>query len=102
MPSSQTVRVLVALADDPQRWRYGYDLAAEVQLKSGTLYPILMRLADRGLLESDWQTGPPGKPARHIYRLTAAGVREAARLAAPVPAQRRSPALRERLGGASS
>ena len=47
-PSAQTVKVLRALAADPARRRYGYDLAAEVHLKSGTLYPVLVRLADRG------------------------------------------------------
>ena len=41
------IRVLQALAADPARWRYGYDLATEVHLKSGSLYPILIRLADR-------------------------------------------------------
>jgi PadR family transcriptional regulator, regulatory protein PadR len=49
-PSPQTVNVLLALAADPARWRYGYDLGTEVKLKSGSLYPILVRLADRGLL----------------------------------------------------
>ncbi len=49
-PSAQAVNVLRALAADPARWRYGYDLAAEVHLKSGTLYPVLVRLADRGCI----------------------------------------------------
>jgi DNA-binding PadR family transcriptional regulator len=54
-PSAQTVSVLRALAADPAQWRYGYDLATEVHLKSGSLYPILVRLADRGLLETSWE-----------------------------------------------
>ena len=33
-PSGQAVKVLRALAADPARWRYGYDLTAEVHLKS--------------------------------------------------------------------
>jgi hypothetical protein len=53
-PSAQAVKVLRALAADPARWRYGYDLTAEVHLKSGSLYPILVRLAGRGLLETSW------------------------------------------------
>ena len=53
-PSPQAIKVLRALAADPARWRYGYDLATEVHLKSGSLYPILVRLADRGLLETSW------------------------------------------------
>jgi len=72
-PSPQVVRVLQALAADPTRWRYGYDLATEVHLKSGSLYPILIRLADRELLETAWEPGPPGRPPRHLYRLTPTG-----------------------------
>lgn len=59
----------------PRAWHYGYDLSRVTELKSGTLYPILIRLSDRGLLESKWQ--PPvqeGRPPRHMYRLTSAGV----------------------------
>ena len=33
-----------------------------------------VRLADRGLLESKWEPAPdPGRPPRHLYRLTAKG-----------------------------
>ena len=76
--------VLVALAADPTRWRHGYDLGQQVELKAGSLYPILMRLCDRGLLESSWETDPPrGRPPRHLYRLTGTGVRLAAEVAVP-------------------
>jgi PadR family transcriptional regulator PadR len=69
-PSPQTVAVLRALAEDPGRWRYGYDLCAELGIQAGSMYPILMRLADRGLLETSWETEQaPGKPPRHLYRL---------------------------------
>ncbi|WP_051809318.1 PadR family transcriptional regulator [Actinoplanes subtropicus] len=72
-PSPQTVNVLRALAADPARWRYGYDLGAEVNLKSGSLYPILVRLADRGLLETAWEPSAGSRPPRHLYRLTGDG-----------------------------
>jgi DNA-binding PadR family transcriptional regulator len=66
--------VLTALHDHPAHWRYGYDIARETGLASGTLYPILGRLADRGLLETEWEHDPPdGRPRRHLYRLSAAG-----------------------------
>jgi DNA-binding PadR family transcriptional regulator len=67
---------------DPKRWRYGYELATEVHLKSGSLYPILVRLADRELLETSWEQGPPGRPPRHLYRLTPTGRAFVARLGA--------------------
>jgi len=72
-PSPQAVNVLLALAADPAKWRYGYDLATEVNLKSGSLYPILVRLADRGLLETSWEPSAGSRPPRHLYRLTGAG-----------------------------
>lgn len=78
MPSPQTIAVLQALAENPQSWRYGYDLGRQVGLKSGSLYPILMRLAERSLVEARWESDPPrGRPPRHLYRLTAAGLERA-------------------------
>ncbi|MET7424323.1 PadR family transcriptional regulator [Dactylosporangium sp. NPDC005555] len=81
-PSPQTVNVLRALAADPARWRYGYDLGTQVNLKSGSLYPILVRLADRGLLETAWEPGVDSRPPRHLCRLTGAGRDFVAALAA--------------------
>jgi DNA-binding PadR family transcriptional regulator len=73
-PSAQTTTVLQALAEDPDRWRYGYDLCTQLGMKAGSMYPILIRLADRELLETCWEAERvPGRPARHLYRLTAAG-----------------------------
>ena len=82
-PSVQAIKVLRALAADPARWRYGYDLTAEVHLKSGSLYPILVRLADRGLLETSWEPGQGSRPPRHLYRLSLAGREYVAALPAP-------------------
>jgi PadR family transcriptional regulator, regulatory protein PadR len=70
--SEQTRAVLAELATDPSRGRYGYELAQETGLASGTLYPILMRLEDRGLLEARWELSD--RRPRHVYRLTAAGL----------------------------
>jgi DNA-binding PadR family transcriptional regulator len=80
--------VLHALTADASAWRYGYELGQEVGLKAGSLYPILIRLRDRGLLDATWEADPPaGRPPRHLYRLTGAGVRLAASIApAAVPA----------------
>ena len=78
-PSPQTMQVLDALAADPTAWRHGYELGAEVGLRSGSLYPILVRLCDRGLLEAKWEGRPPrGRPPRHLYRLTSSGLEQAA------------------------
>jgi DNA-binding PadR family transcriptional regulator len=85
--SPQTLAVLGALADRPTDWLYGLELAMLTGLKSGSLYPILIRLADRALLESRWlQLKEPGRPPRHVYRITGAGLKaltEASRCQTP-------------------
>ena len=99
-PSPQTVAVLQALAEDPGRWRYGYDLCAQLGIQAGSMYPILMRLADRGLLQTSWETEPvPGKPPRHLYRLTGAGRAYACSAAAAAPALAPAPAAAPRRSG---
>jgi DNA-binding PadR family transcriptional regulator len=85
--SPQTIKLLDALLSQPGEWRYGYDLSKETGLKSGTLYPQLMRLESNGWLEATWEEAPqPGKPARHMYRLTEVG-----QAAAPAVVAQRPP-----------
>jgi PadR family transcriptional regulator, regulatory protein PadR len=98
-PSTQTINVLRALAADTARWRYGYDLAAEVQLKSGSLYPILVRLADRGLLETSWEPSQASRPPRHLYRLTSSGQEYVAALT-PAHSDKKVPRPHNRLSEA--
>ena len=99
-PSPQTTAVLRALAAEPTRWRYGYDLCTELDMQAGSMYPILMRLASRDLLETDWESDRvAGRPPRHLYRLSGAGIEYAAAIPAdgdPAPAPRSRP----QLGGA--
>jgi DNA-binding PadR family transcriptional regulator len=92
---------MLALAADSDQWRYGYELGVEIGLKSGSLYPILMRLCDRTLAEARWEDDPPrGRPPRHLYRLTPTGHELAAILRRETPAE--SPRRRRpQLGGAS-
>lgn len=73
--SHQTQTLLAALVADPQAWRHGYELSQVTGLKSGTLYPLLIRLNDQGFLMSEWRPAEQGgKPPRHLYRLTASGL----------------------------
>lgn len=77
--SSQAIAVLAALAIRPSDWLYGLELAKLTGLKSGSLYPLLIRLADRGLLDSRWlDPSEPGRPPRHAYRITVAGLEDLA------------------------
>jgi PadR family transcriptional regulator, regulatory protein PadR len=73
--SNQAVTVLEAIADARHEWSYGLEISKATGLKSGSLYPILMRLDERGMLESCWlEPERPGRPPRHGYRITKAGL----------------------------
>ncbi|MQA85750.1 MAG: PadR family transcriptional regulator [Streptosporangiales bacterium] len=86
-PSPQTRAVLAALAERAADWSHGYELSRTLGIKAGTLYPILIRLAERGLVDTAWeQDAPSGRPPRHLYRLSADGaeyVRELRRAQSP-------------------
>lgn len=65
-----------------ERPGHGYELIHRLaarsegflQTKEGTLYPILYRLEDDGLIVSSWQTGGAGRAApKKIYTATQAG-----------------------------
>lgn len=73
--SRQTQKLLAAMLKEPLVWRHGYDLLKITGLQSGTLYPALLRLCEQGLLEAQWREAEEaGKPPRHVYRLTKAGL----------------------------
>ena len=84
-------------------WRYGYELGEQVGLKSGSLYPILMRLADRDLLHTNWEPNPPtGRPPRHLYRLSPLGLALAVELdLATLAIATRARRVQRAMGGAA-
>jgi PadR family transcriptional regulator PadR len=97
--SPQTRELLAVMLQYPRRWQYGYELSKQSGLKSGTLYPLLIRLSDQGLLEARWQEPErPGKPPRHAYKLTPEGAAFARQVAAPG----KSPVARRKLLGATT
>ncbi|HTQ91093.1 MAG TPA: PadR family transcriptional regulator [Streptosporangiaceae bacterium] len=76
-PLERVLRVFLA---DASARRYGYDLMKAARLPSGTLYPMLARLEDEGLVTSQWEPPPgdgSGRPPRKYYQLTGEGVRVA-------------------------
>ncbi|WP_309571159.1 PadR family transcriptional regulator [Deinococcus sp.] len=74
--SPHTRAVLHSLLGTYPAPTYGYDLSKATELKSGTLYPILQRLHEQGYLDAQWEDSThAGKPPRHIYRLTEAGLK---------------------------
>jgi PadR family transcriptional regulator, regulatory protein PadR len=72
----QVLKVLNAIMRAEGRELSGADIASVTGLKSGTLYPILLRLEDAKWLSSRWEEVAPrevGRPRRRLYRATAVG-----------------------------
>lgn len=72
------VLVLIVMSALSSRERYGYELVeyiltrAGVQVSDGTLYAILVRLKEEGLVSTRWKAAERG-PARKYYALTGEG-----------------------------
>ena len=79
-PASNTLLVLALLEDED---KYGYQIISELRdrsrerflLKEGTLYPILYRLEEDGLVESRWSGAEGRKVPRKYYHITGEGRR---------------------------
>lgn len=97
-PTIAVLEVLLQATPDNPAW--GFSICHDADLGSGTVYPILDRLAERGWITSHTETGPhPGRPARRYYELTSAG-RQQATAALDARRARRVGSVRW-LGGAS-
>jgi PadR family transcriptional regulator PadR len=78
---------LVLLTLLEERERYGYEIVSAIEersggrleVKDGTLYPVLYRLEDAGFVEPRWETQDRGVP-RKYYRITDEGKEESRRL----------------------
>lgn len=86
--------------------QHGYGIARRIEqvaegalaLNQGTIYPALLRLEQRGWIDSEWGTSENNRRAR-FYRLTAAGKRQ---LAAETATWARTVAIVSRLLGHES
>ena len=95
--SPQSLNLFRAFLAEPEAWHYGYGLSKATHLKSGTLYPMLMRLQSQGLLDARWEeSAAPGRPPRHLYRLNRGGI-AAAHAAMLQPERARPPRTRRKL-----
>jgi len=71
-PTLEVIKVLLASTPDSPAW--GLKICDEADLGSGTVYPILDRLEQRGWITSYKEAEPhPGRPPRRYYELTTAG-----------------------------
>ena len=76
-PFKKGVLELIVLVAVSNRDMYGYELVAEVSkvvnVKEGTIYPILKRLTNEHYFETYLRESTEGPP-RKYYHLTAAGI----------------------------
>ena len=60
-----------------RNYRYGFDISDATGLPSGTVYPVLRRLEDAGLLRSTWEATQTARaeqrPPRRYYTVTSSG-----------------------------
>ena len=75
------ILVLKRIAEGPA---YGYELMLNLKehsdvlfcLKEGTLYPILYRLEDDGMIRAAWSQGEGRVTPKKIYEITEKGIQE--------------------------
>lgn len=76
----QSLKVLRTFLERPADKLSGADIRRATKLWSGTLYPILIRFEDAGLLTSEWEEIDPSeaeRPRRRLYKITGHGIRVA-------------------------
>src|SRR5689334_1418488 len=83
-----------------RNYRYGFDISDATGLPSGTVYPVLRRLEDAGLLRSRWEPHQTARaeqrPPRRYYAVTGSGTQ------AVRDAMERYPSLARAFGRAGS
>jgi|ERR1051325_11022810 DNA-binding PadR family transcriptional regulator len=79
MPPRVTYPTAIVLLAVSRGLRYGFDIMDGTGLQSGTVYPILRRLEDAGMLRSRWEAvgnaRDEQRPPRRYYQVTGAGLR---------------------------
>jgi len=76
------LKVFRVLLEDPTAEYYGLEVGRAAGLSGGSLYPMLLRLEQAGVLVSAWEDVDPsdaGRPRRRVYRFSTAGAEYARR-----------------------
>lgn len=78
--TAHALRVMGAIMNASSGEMSGVDISKQSGMMSGTMYPLLLRLEDAGLLRSRWETDDPhvlGRPRRRYYSVTGLGATRA-------------------------
>lgn len=78
------LKVLEVFANNPDDWYTGADICNKTKLVSGTVYPLLIRMEQRGWLTSKWKADLKylEPPTRCFYRITRGGAGRGKRMLA--------------------
>ena len=74
--SGPTLKLLKVLLENPKKELSGAEISKITNLGSGTMYPLLQRLAAAGWIVGEWENVDPsevGRPKRRLYKLTRSG-----------------------------
>jgi PadR family transcriptional regulator PadR len=79
----QQAEVMAAVLESDAEEGYGYELARACNAPTGSMYKVLRRLEERGLVQSRLEDADAaeagGRPQRRLYALTKSGESELAR-----------------------
>jgi DNA-binding PadR family transcriptional regulator len=76
--AGRTMELLLFLCNTPNKEFSGSNMSKDLGIASGTLYPLLVKLEDAGLVVSRWENGDPqelGRPRRRYYKITGEGAK---------------------------
>ncbi len=77
--SGKASDLLLFLCRSPNDGFSGYSMSKQLSIASGTLYPLLAKMEQAGLVEAEWEQEDPselGRPRRRYYKITGEGVRK--------------------------
>jgi PadR family transcriptional regulator, regulatory protein PadR len=81
--SQHGLAVLRIMLQDRKQAVSGTEILKMTGIGSGTLYPMLKRFEASGWVSSTWENADPhriGRPRRRLYKLTAMGTEQAAKV----------------------
>lgn len=79
-PTQNILQVMAAMLRDPGGQHYALELSRDSRVNIGTIYAVLARLEQHGIVTSaveDVDPAAAGRPARRYYQYTADGLRTA-------------------------
>jgi DNA-binding PadR family transcriptional regulator len=75
--NGRSLEILLFLSSRHREKFSGAELSKALQISSGTLYPLLVKLKEASMVEDEWEDGDAselGRPRRKFYSITGMGI----------------------------